>query len=333
MRYPISALRQIVSKEWESMREIGGYIELEHNRGTMLHEERIALNCGRSGLAYLIEAKDIKRIALPYFDCDTVGNTCNNYGVSVRYYHIGRDFRPVDLQLADDEWLYVVNYYGQLTEEEILALKERYGRLIMDYAQAYFMVPLDGVDTIYSCRKFFGVADGAFLSTSAVIGRDLPRDESCEHMHFLLGRFEGTASEYYAEYVANNERFSHEPIKTMSALTQNALRGLDYEFVRTARERNWAALDEMLGQYNELTLQRPVGPFMYPLLIRNGEYVRKMLQGQKIYIPTLWPDVFDICVKEDIEYSLAKNILPLPIDQRYSQEDMEYMAGQIKKCI
>ena len=315
------------------MREIGGYIELEHNRGTMLHEECIALNCGRSGLAYLIEAKDIKRIALPYFDCDTVGNTCKNYGISVRYYHIGHDFRPVDLQLADDEWLYVVNYYGQLTAEEILALKKRYDRLIMDYAQAYFMEPLEEVDTIYSCRKFFGVADGAFLSTSAVIGRDLSRDESCEHMHFLLGRFEGTASEHYAEYVANNERFAHEPIKTMSALTENALRGVDYEFVRNAREQNWASLDVMLGQYNELKLQQPIGPFMYPLLIKNGGDIRKLLQSQKIYVPTLWPDVFDICEQEDEEYLLAKNILPLPIDQRYDKRDMKYMAEQVKKHI
>ena len=119
----------------------------------------------------------------------------------------------------------------------------------------------------------------------------------------------------------------------MSALTENALRGLDYEFVKTARERNWVALEKLLGQYNELILRQPVGPFMYPLLVRNGGHVREMLQAQKIYVPTLWPDVFDICVKKDIEYSLARDILPLPIDQRYGQEDMEYMAGQIKKCI
>ena len=66
MRYLVSSLRQIVSKEWESMREIGGYIELEHNRNPMLHEECIKLNCGRSGLAYIIEAKGIRKIALPY---------------------------------------------------------------------------------------------------------------------------------------------------------------------------------------------------------------------------------------------------------------------------
>ena len=43
------------------MREIGGYIELDTYTGPMLHGDGIKLNCGRNALAYLIEAKEIKR--------------------------------------------------------------------------------------------------------------------------------------------------------------------------------------------------------------------------------------------------------------------------------
>lgn len=42
------------------MKEYGGYIELECCHGKMLHEEAIALNCGRNALAYLCEAKRVK---------------------------------------------------------------------------------------------------------------------------------------------------------------------------------------------------------------------------------------------------------------------------------
>lgn len=42
------------------MKEIGGYIESYEHIGSFLHEEAIALNCGRNALAYLIEKKHKK---------------------------------------------------------------------------------------------------------------------------------------------------------------------------------------------------------------------------------------------------------------------------------
>ena len=53
-------------------REIGGYLELERNTGTLLHEGALALNSGRAALAYLIEQKQIRAMALPRFLCDVV---------------------------------------------------------------------------------------------------------------------------------------------------------------------------------------------------------------------------------------------------------------------
>ncbi len=67
---------------------------------------------------------------------------------------------------------------------------------------------------------------------------------------------------------------------------------------------------------------------MYPLLVENGESIRRRLQRQKIYIPTLWPDVYDLCGRDSTEYNLAQNILPLPVDQRYGPDDMEELADK-----
>ena len=65
---------------------------------------------------------------------------------------------------------------------------------------------------------------------------------------------------------------------------------------------------------------------MYPFMIENGTRLRKELQNHRIYVPLLWPAVFTIASENDPEYKMAKNILPLPIDQRYSIEDMEYIV-------
>ena len=68
---------------------------------------------------------------------------------------------------------------------------------------------------------------------------------------------------------------------------------------------------------------------MYPLMVENGAALRKKLQAEKIYIPTLWSTVFEVAEKNSLEYTMAENILPLPIDQRYGIEDMEYMVKRI----
>ena len=53
----------------------------------------------------------------------------------------------------------------------------------------------------------------------------------------------------------------------------------------------------------------------------------------KIYIPTLWPDVFGICTENELEYDMAKNILPVSVDQRYDVNDMKYIVEEICKCL
>ena len=69
---------------------------------------------------------------------------------------------------------------------------------------------------------------------------------------------------------------------------------------------------------------------MYPLYLVNGVDIRRKLQEHKIFIPTLWPAVFEICNEDELEYDMAKNILPIPIDQRYSISDMEYIVAIIR---
>lgn len=316
------------------MKEYGGYIELETFRGNMLHENAIALNCGRAALEYVCEAKKIRKLYLPYFLCSSVSNLCHKIGVKVSYYHINAKFEPLfEQELDKDDWLYIVNYYGQLDNETILKWKRKYNRVIVDNAQAYFQMPLDGVDTLYTCRKYFGVSDGAFLYTDINLAREIPQDESFERMHFLMGRYEHCASEFYSEYVNNNKLFASEPIKKMSKLTDNLLHGIDYELIGQRRKTNFDYLNSELRNINGLELKSVYGAFMYPLFIRNGTMVKKVLQKEKIYIPTLWPNVLEECATDSLEFQYVANILPIPVDQRYEVSDMEYLVEAIKNVL
>ena len=190
------------------MKEIGGYIEFETYYGNEFHN-CIRLNCGRNCLAYLIEARKIQRIHLPYYLCSSVREVCAKYGVDIHYYHINEDFTPIiDFTIAITDYFYLVNYYGQIPNTYIENLNQEIKNLIVDNSQAFFQLPVSGIDTLYTCRKFFGVPDGAYLYTDAKLDRELDRDISFKRMNYLLARFEMNASDFYPEYVANNPALS-----------------------------------------------------------------------------------------------------------------------------
>ena len=131
------------------------------------YKDLIPLNTVRNGLLYLLKARGIKKIYIPYYLCNSVSDMCSRNGYKFEYYNIDVEFMSIfNKTLTDGDFLFVANYYGQLTNGKVLGLKRQFAQIILDNAQAFFQKPLDGIDTIYSCRKFFGVPDGAYLSTN-----------------------------------------------------------------------------------------------------------------------------------------------------------------------
>ena len=312
------------------MKEIGGYFGLEQFHGREYYPDLVAVNNGRNALLYILKAREIEKVYLPYFLCDSVTALCDREGYAWEYYHTGEDFLPVfDKTLGPREYLYVVNYYGQITGEKVRALKERYGNMILDNAQAFFQRPVEDIDTIYSCRKFFGVPDGGYLFTSQRLKEELQTDVSKDRMKHVLGRFEGeSASLYYGDFKENDRSFRTLELRAMSALTHNLLRAIDYDAAREKREQNYLVLAERLGTRNKLRLNMPAGPFAYPFYCENGPQVRKALAEKGIFVATLWPNV----LQEEgavLEKEYAENILPLPCDQRYDENDMAFVAKQV----
>jgi hypothetical protein len=231
----------------------------------------------------------------------------------------------------NDAYLYIVNYYGQLSNEFITRISKQYPKVIIDNAQAFFQPPVPNIDTLYTCRKFFGVPDGAYLYTDAVLEHELQQDLSFQRMQHLLGRFEETASRHYFEFTDNEKLLAHTPLKKMSKLTLNLLRGIDYERIQQRRNENFLALHEALGESNQLLLEVPEAPFAYPLLVENATQLKEELLKRKIYIPTLWPNVVQNCDAKSFAYNYAKNILPIPCDQRYTLGEIEYLLTIYKQ--
>ena len=315
------------------MKEIGGYLELENFAGNEYYPDSIALNTARNALVYLVKAKGIEKIYIPYFLCDSVSGVCEREKIAYEYYHIDESFHPVfDKKIKEGEWVYIVNFYGQLDEDDVLKYKNRFDRIIFDNVQAFFSAPVKDVDTIYSCRKFFGVSDGAYLISDCP-RLDIAVDSSKERMKHLLGRYEErTASDYYMDFKANDRSFSELPVRYMSRITHNLLGAINYVDIAEKRNKNFAALHSRLSSYNKLNLKTLYGPYMYPFYCADGMTVKKALAEKNIYVPTLWPNVLDF-EECELEKDYAKNILPLPCDQRYDINDMLRIIAEVTALI
>lgn len=312
------------------MNEIGGYFGLDNLicSGGEYYKNLFALNTARNALVYLVRAKRIKKLYIPYLLCDSVSLVCDREGFSYEYYHTDENFMPVfDKQLGYSEYLYVVNLYGQISNDGLMGLQKRYERIIVDNIHAFFQKPVDGIDTIYSCRKFFGVPDGAYLATDCRLNKELPTDNSSNRTSHIYGRIRDGATAHYAEFKANDASFKQLPLMKMSELTHELLAVLDYEKIKRIREENYAYLHSSLGSINRLKLRLPEGPYAYPFYCENGMEVKKKLAEQKIYVPTLWPNVLNL--DGAIERDYAENILPLPCDQRYRVEEMRFVIDEV----
>lgn len=304
------------------MNEIGGYFGLDIFKGEEYYPNLIAVNTARHALAYIIRARKIKKLYLPYFLCDSVYKLCQKENCEYEFYNINENFLPIfDKELQKDEYLYVVNYYGQLTKKQIKFYKNKYKNIIVDNVQAFFSKPIKDIDTVYSCRKYFGVPDGGYVYSTVKISDELETDKSKNRMGHVLGRFEDSASEHYAEFKESDESFNESKLYYMSNLTKNILRALDYKQIIKRRNDNFNQLQKAFGKINKIKVKRPKGPYCYPLYIDNGMQIKKRLAKEGVFIATLWPNVIED--GGELEKKYAENILPLPIDQRYAKQDMK----------
>ena len=69
------------------MKEIGGYFGLEQLISNEYYKDLIPLNNGRNALLYLLKARNIKKLYIPYYLVNVVSEMCSRNGYSFKYYN------------------------------------------------------------------------------------------------------------------------------------------------------------------------------------------------------------------------------------------------------
>ena len=316
-----------------ALKSIGGYFELESRFESEYYPGLIRLNTGRNCLEYILRARNYRKIYVPQYCCTVVMEPVLKLNLEYEMYSINFDLEVQEVkQMQKDECFLVVNYFG-IKGKYITSLSKEVDNLIVDNSQAFFEAPIAGVDTFYSARKFFGVPDGAYLSTDCYLDEDFPQEVSWKRCEHLVRRLENGANDGYPGFLKNERYLYSKKIKTMSNFTYRLLAGINYRSVKTRRNQNFQYLHLKLRSKNKLTLDTEVdGPMVYPLYVEKGR-IRDELIRQNIYVATYWPSVLEQNSPESLEYKLAQNLLPLPIDQRYGLLDMDRICNVLNTLL
>jgi hypothetical protein len=313
------------------MKPIGGYFSLELSEGESYHPQAIALNTGRNCLEYIMRCRNYRKVYIPYYTCEAVMEPFQKLDIPYEYYHINERLEIAkDISLGSEEALLYTNYFG-LKQTYVERLARQYGKqLIVDNTQAFYAKPIAGVDTFYSCRKFFGVPDGAYLYTDAKADFEMEQDVSCDRVSFLMKRLDLGAEAGYADFQEQSKRLVGQPIKRMSNLTEQMMNGIDYRSVAQRRKENYKYLHQHLTETNQLSLEldEDAIPMVYPYLTKDGELKQKLID-ERIYVPTYWPNVLEWIGDKDFESLLVRNTCFLPIDQRCGLGEMERIVNVI----
>lgn len=306
---------------------------MELPRFEEFHKNAIRLNTGRNCLEYILKARGYKKVYLPYYTCEVVLEPFKKLDIPYEFYYIDLNFEIRDnLTLKADEALLYVNYYG-LKQRYVELLAEKLGnRLIVDNTQAFYAKPLPGIDTFYTCRKFFGVPDGAYLYTEKKLEEKFEQDLSFDRMTSLTKRIDLGAEAGYGDFRETTKALAGQPIKRMSKLTHRMMQGIDYDLIAQRRRANYQQLHSALGKCNTLCLplEEETVPMVYPYLAPFKSFRERLIEN-KVFVARYWPNVLEWTTEKDIEYLLAYQMQPLPIDQRYGEEDMNRIITLIIK--
>ena len=312
---------------------IGGYFELELPYHEEYHKNVLRLNSGKNCLEYILRCRNYSKVYIPYYTCDIILKPFQKLGIAYDFYHINIHLElSKDIQLNSGEALLYTNYYG-LKQHYTEKLAKKYGNsLIVDNTQAFYSKPLEGIDTFYTCRKFFGVPDGAYLYCDVAYRGNLEQSTSYNRFEHLLKRIDLSAEDGFGVYHENEDHLGSQPVRAMSKLTQRLMCSIDYNEVARRRRANYELLHKTLGSENHLKLpfDDDAIPMVYPYL-SSAKELRKKLIDNKIYVARYWPNVLDWTTGNDLENYLSYQLQPLPIDQRYGKDDMKRIIDIIKR--
>nr|WP_294665507.1 DegT/DnrJ/EryC1/StrS family aminotransferase [uncultured Blautia sp.] len=301
----------------------------------------------------LKQIKSDKKIALlPSFTCHAVVEPFIKNGYLVFPYAIKENFEiDIDrllkqLETVKPNVILIHDYFGINTNRKIKdfgvekILKKMKIQVIVDRTQSMFSTyqQIRSDYCVGSIRKWLGIPDGAFVNLKVnVVSEDKELSDS-----------KSKAMLYKNDYIVKNKGDKETLLKlyreaesildarsctySMSKVSEKIISNTSFEHLKEARRRNYEILAKGLADCNFIKipcakLEENEVPFYFPVFVQEKRTeLQKYLADNEVYATVIWacPDNF-LNLIDEISNRIYKEILCIPCDQRYTEEDMKYI--------
>lgn len=297
---------------------------------------------------------------LPIFTCDTVVKPFVEEGWTIDFYTIDRNLE-INFSSLKEKYnsfkpalIFLQSYFGFNTIKSdvidwLKSIKNNNCLIVEDITQSLFSEHyLDCADYyVASLRKFLAIPDGGVLITrDNVISLELEEadEEICQ---VAIEAFDLKNMYLYGEEKLQKEVFLEKFRKLKLLIDDNSkIRRINDKSINIFNNFIWyEAIKKRIRNYNYLfdglinnkvvSLILPkacVGfsPLYFPIYVKGERAVfQNYLSKQNIYCPIIWPRSTYISETDNIIDFIYKNIICIPIDQRYGLDDM----GRILEAI
>jgi hypothetical protein len=325
--------------------------EILNNKGTW------TLN-GRSAF-YLIlndlKSKGIKHVHLPSFICDTLLQAVAYSGLSYSFYPIN----ALDLSAYPDpptnSGVLLIHYFGHLNKSTE-KIRDQIDKdfLIEDATHTFlntnFFQNINDRVIFFSVRKYCASPLGAWSSINSKLESASREINEIEQKSLLArqakwsylnskDKIDQKKENYYLKLFLEVEEFFNSKIHPFKIpdSANKILSGINWKEIIKKRKKNWIVIHSLLGElcnpiYDKLDDDSV--PLGYVINLKNRDYIKKKLAEKRIFAPIHWPLPSEVNEKYFPDSKkLSQSILTLPIDHRYSSNDMNYIANTIKDLI
>lgn len=302
----------------------------------------------------IINKLSSKKILFPSYACDSMFQFLNKKNIV--FYNVDLNFN-IDIEdiknkLTDEIGILIyMNYFGRIQNNNVLeyinSLKENNILIIEDTTHSFFSnVCSVGDYCIASLRKWFCISNGGILYSK----KKFQELRTNENIYFTLKRERAfhLKEKYLFKKKVSNKYFlklfneceenldNNSQINSISKSSFEILKKVDVDYLVKRRKKNYKYLYKKLKKISKIKIYKIDIKKEVPLFLviklyeKERNLFHRYLIKNKIYCPIHWPLINELDENFEVK-DFIKDIVSIPIDQRYSRKDMNYIYKKILK--
>ncbi len=344
----------------QSFERYGGELPLGSDillkRPAPLNNSTLLFSHGRAAIAWFLDTRGPFTTAFVCaYTCPSVPDFMKAKGLDIIFYDCGEsDFSILARRAKGKVILLLPALFGMAPWLNVRELSNNLGdrfSIIIDAAQSAFghldfTPPLNGA--VLSCpRKALSISDGAALQISNICPNDYKMVQALP-----VADRASTLKERAREILALQDPKREAEALAISAAAENSLPQYACRISELSKRRfllidkkktNQRRIDNatiLTAELSDLPLLLPNGPgvpFFWPFAIKNRHAVLDRLHRLRVFATPLWADIPLLSAAGNRRYPaahrLSSELVGLPVDQRYSDQDMYKIASLVRSCL